>query len=203
MEKAKKVWQTTLKNGQDKKSATSKASGTFESRRKASAEEAGNPLFLGEETVEKTDKRQRRYIRIRDQTLWEKIDRIMEEEKYKKSFNKVINDALYFGLDELMRHLFEREETIKEEQEEYRKQKLIRKLDGVNEVYFMEIAKLLKEVIINVIINKSLLSSIFNEKLNELNGEQVSGKKLEQGEYAETPKYLEDYEIEELKDLRI
>ncbi len=108
MEKAKKVWQTTLKNGQDKKSATSKASSTFESRRKASAEQAGNPLFLGEETVEKSDKRQRRYIRIRDQTLWEKIDRIMEEEEYRKSFNKVINDALYFGLDELIRHLFER-----------------------------------------------------------------------------------------------
>ena len=50
--------------------------------------------------MEKSDKRQRRYIRIRDQTLWEKIDRIMEEEKYRKSFNKVINDALYFGLDE-------------------------------------------------------------------------------------------------------
>ena len=63
-------------------------------------------------------------------------------------------------------------------------------------------SELLKEVIINVIINKSLLSSLFNEKLNELNGEQISGKKLEQGEYAETPKYLEDYEIEELKDLR-
>ena len=60
----------------------------------------------------------------------------MEEEKYKKSFNKVINDALYFGLDELMRYLFESEETIKE-QEQYRKQKLIRKLDGVNEVYFV------------------------------------------------------------------
>lgn len=75
MEKAEKVLQTTLKNGQDKKSATSKASGTFESRRKALAEQAGNPLFLEEETVEKLDKRQRRYIRIRDQTLWEKIDR--------------------------------------------------------------------------------------------------------------------------------
>ena len=149
------------------------------------------------------DKSIRKFITIRDTDLWEKIDRIMEEEKYNKSFNKVINDALYFGLDELMRHLFEREETIKEEQEKYRKQKLIRKLDGVNEVYFMEIAKLLKEVIINVIINKSLLSSIFNEKLSELNGEPVSGKKLKQGEYAETPKYLEDYEIEELKDLRI
>lgn len=92
MEKAEKVLQTTLKNGQDKKSTTSKASSTFESRRKASAEQAGNQLFLGEETVEKSDKRQRRYIRIRDQTLCEKIDRIMEEEEYRKSFNKVIND---------------------------------------------------------------------------------------------------------------
>ena len=36
---------------------------------------SGKPAFLGEETVEKKDKRQIRYIRIRDQTLWEKIDR--------------------------------------------------------------------------------------------------------------------------------
>lgn len=59
MEKAEKVLQTTLKNGQDKKSATSKVSGTFESRRKASAEQAGNPLFLG-------GKRLRNWIKVKE-----------------------------------------------------------------------------------------------------------------------------------------
>lgn len=59
MEKAKKVWQTTLKNGQDKKSATGKNESTFESRRRASAEQAGNPLFLG-------GKRLRNWIKVKE-----------------------------------------------------------------------------------------------------------------------------------------
>ena len=61
-----------------------------------------------------TDRSVRKFITIRDTELWEKIDKIMEEPKYAKSFNKVINDALYFGLDELMRHLFEPEETVED-----------------------------------------------------------------------------------------
>lgn len=65
MKKAEKVVQT-LKNGQDKENTTSSI---FERGK------SGKPAFLGEETVEKKDKRQIRYIRIRDQTLWEKIDR--------------------------------------------------------------------------------------------------------------------------------
>ena len=84
-----------------------------------------------------TDRSVRKFITIRDTELWEKIDRIMEEKKYSKSFNKVINDALYYGLDELMRHLFELEETVAIEQEQAREQKLIRRVDGVNETYVL------------------------------------------------------------------
>ncbi len=149
-----------------------------------------------------TDRSVRKFITIRDTQLWDKIDRIMEEPKYAKSFNKVINDALYFGLDELMRHLFETEETIAEEQEEIRDKKYIRRVDGVNETYFMEVAKLLKEVIVNVNVNKSLLSSLFNTKAKELNRESVSGKKFEEGRYGETPDYLSAYEIAGIRDLR-
>lgn len=91
--------------------------------------------------------------------MWAKIGRIMEEPQYAKSFNKVINAALYYGLDELMRRLFETEETV--ESAQVADKQYIRRVDGVNETYFLEIARLLKEVIVNVTINKSLLSSLF------------------------------------------
>lgn len=45
-----------------------------------------------------TDRRARRYITITDAALWEYIDKIMEHPDYDKSFNKVINSALLFGL---------------------------------------------------------------------------------------------------------
>ena len=106
-----------------------------------------------------TDKRLRRDIRIPDMDMWAKIDRIMEEPQYAKSFNKVINAALYYGLDKLMRRLFETEETV--ESAQVADKEYIRRVDGVNETYFLEIARLLKDVIVNVTINKSLLSSLF------------------------------------------
>ena len=46
------------------------------------------------EETEKEDKRQRRYIRIRDSDMWKKIDKLMMIPKYSKSFNKIANDAL-------------------------------------------------------------------------------------------------------------
>lgn len=81
--------------------------------------QAGYPLLLEVKNVGRkkvTDKRARRYIRIPDMDMWAKIDRIMEEPQYAKSFNKVINAALYDGLDELMRRLFETEETVESAQ---------------------------------------------------------------------------------------
>ena len=149
-----------------------------------------------------TDRSVRKFITIRDTELWEKIDKIMEEPKYAKSFNKVINDALYYGLDELMRHLFEPEETVEEEQERVLEKKLLRRAGGVNETYFMDIERQLKEVILNVTINKSLLSSLFNAKARELERKSVSGGKFTDGRYSETPEYLSIYELAGIRDLR-
>ena len=70
-----------------------------------------------------------------------------------------------------MRHLFESEETVKAELKRVLAKKLIRRVDGVNEADFLEITKLLKVVLINVTINKSLLSSLFNTKSREQNGD--------------------------------
>ena len=147
----------------------------------------------------KTENRQRRYIRITDEDMWAKIDKIMTLEKYSKSFNKVIVDALYFGLDDLISRLFETVEVVEEKPVETR---LVRRVDGVNEEYFSEIVKLLKELIIDVTINKSILCSLFNEREKSLNRGNVSGKKVAEGRYAETPDYLSDYEIRSLRSLR-
>lgn len=140
----------------------------------------------------KTDNRMRRYIRITDGDMWAKIDKIMTLDKYSKSFNKVIIDALYFGLDELIARLFE---TVEEVEDKPAEIKLIRRVDGLNEEYFSDIAKLLKELIIDVTVNKSILCSLYNERARALNKESVSGKKFAEGRYAETPDYLSDYEI--------
>ena len=145
-----------------------------------------------------TENRQRRYIRITDEDMWAKIDKIMTLDKYSKSFNKVIVDALYFGLDDLLDRLFE---TV-EETERPTETKLVRRVNGVNEEYFWEIIKLLKELIIGVTINKSMLCSLYNERERALNKESVSGKKFSEGRYAETPDYLSDYEIRSLRGLR-
>ena len=63
-----------------------------------------------------TDKRARRYITITDRGAWEYIDKIMMHPDYGKSFNKVINSALLFGLPELYKRLFDTVEIDGEEQ---------------------------------------------------------------------------------------
>ena len=146
---------------------------------------------------EMEDRRQRRYIRIRDADMWNKIDKLMTLPKYSKSFNKIANDALYYGLDELLRRNFE---TVEEHAGQ--EQKFVRKIDGLNESFYWDIVKLLKEIIVNETINKSLLCSLFNTWVPELSGKDVSRKKFQEGRYSETPSYLSDFEIQGLRELR-
>lgn len=197
---------STIFYQQDKENATERIFGLWKKRetrfsfcRKNSKKSENRRDMRGERN---TDRSVRKFITIRDTELWEKIDKIMEEPKYAKSFNKVINDALYYGLDELMRHLFEPEETVEEEQERVLEKKLLRRAGGVNETYFMDIERQLKEVILNVTINKSLLSSLFNAKARELERKSVSGGKFTDGRYSETPEYLSIYELAGIRDLR-
>ena len=74
-----------------------------------------------------TDRNIRKFITIRDMDLWDKIDQIMTLPEYKNSFNKVINDALFFGLDLLIKSLFE---VVEEETESETRVKLVRKRDN-------------------------------------------------------------------------
>lgn len=53
-----------------------------------------------------TEKSTDRHIRIYDVIVLEQIDKIMEHPKYQKSFNKVINDALFYGVQQLYDYLY-------------------------------------------------------------------------------------------------
>lgn len=104
---------------------------------------------------EKTGNRQRRYIRITDQSLWEIIDEIMTLPQYQNSFNKVINDALFYGLESLRQSLFG-EARIEEIPGQPQAPQ-----SAEDEFYFKVVA-LLKEIVVNMTMNKSMLCSLFN-----------------------------------------
>lgn len=147
----------------------------------------------------KADNRLRRYIRIEKESQWELIDKLMTLSEYKKSFNKVIADALDFGLPLLFKSYFE---VVEDTTAEHTERKTIRKIDGLNEDIFFQIVKLLKEVILNATINKSILCSLFEAKSLELNHERVNAKKFTDGAFRDTPDYLASYELRALRDLR-
>ncbi len=176
---------------QDKESAT----GTLESPERAEAE-AGNPLCPdGGNDV--TDNRARRYIRITDAESWELIDKISRDKSYSKSFNKIINDALFYGLPLLYEKVFGVAVLSSEEAPPSE-----RKVSRLEDKHFAVMIKLLKETVLNVTINKSILSSLFHGKSLEYKGCQVDAENFENGMISDTPDYLYDYELEGLKKMR-
>lgn len=139
-----------------------------------------------------------RHVRITDISLLEKIDAIMQAPNY-KSFNKVLNEALFYGLPILYEKLFGKEEQPQQEaavkveeptDEESQTDKLL-----------IEIACCLKEIMLTGNINKSMLSSIFRTCEYDHAGKTVASEKLHAGQYAGTPDYLETYELKGLKDI--
>ena len=177
------------------------AFGTPQSGGEASGRPTSSLVELnGKETGQslEVDKRRRRYIRIDDSDQWEKIDRIMTLPEYRKSFNKVINAALFYGLEELEKSLFEEIETV----DEGTSGKYVRRIDGINEEYFMRILGRIEEVLLNVTLNKSMLCSLYHAKGLDLNGKPMSGRIYESGGYADTPDYLSAYEDRVLRRIR-
>ena len=99
------------------------------------------------EENKKAERKSRKYIRINDDEIWEYIKKIMELEPYRKSFNKVINDALKCGFPILYSSLFN---IVEEKEESNTSIKMVRKINGVDENYFSQITNLIKEVVFNV-----------------------------------------------------
>ena len=144
------------------------------------------------------DKAVDRHIRITDMYIMEQIDEIMEDPEY-KSFSKVINDALFYGLPILHNKLYG-EVTIDDEQPTPPRPQI--NGSRLDDELFDTIVKLMKETVINVTINKSMLSSIYHdlERVNKVL--QLDNALYEKGLMSDTPDYLYEYELEGLKKLR-
>lgn len=145
------------------------------------------------------DIKERKFIRITDINLLQMIERISKEEKYSKSFNLIINDALFYGLPMLSKKLFGEVDDDFQEM-----QPIVKSTqgDGQDNEFYMQVVRLLKELILNETINKSMLSSIFNALQSLWGNEAVAVKKFAEGAYSSTPDYLESFELKGLKELR-
>ena len=138
-----------------------------------------------------------KHIRITDSDVTEKIDRILALPEY-KSFNQVVNDALFYGLPILYEKLYG--EAMLMETSAPPSQK--HSCSALDEEILNVIVRLLRETVLNVTINKSILSSIFHD-LGRVNSVlKLDGELYEQGLMSDTPDYLYDYEMSGLKKLR-
>lgn len=144
-----------------------------------------------------TDNRCRRYIRITDEDSWRMIDEISTYGGY-NSFNKIINDALFYGLPILLDKVGGGMVT-----EEERNSLIQPRTNGsTQEEFYATLTRLLKETVLNVAINKSILSSLYNFISDKYLGEQYIIQKFNNGLLADTPEYLEQFEAEGIKNLR-
>lgn len=162
-----------------------------------------------------TDNRARRYIRIEKDYLWDKIDMLSTVDRYNKSFNKIIIEALEVGLPKLLEtHLGIKEfeenssknqaknynefhsnmENYQDENHNYEPQK-------EKGSYENQVLRLLHEVIINELLIRDNVNSLFEAKNLELHGKHVDPQYFERGHYNQTPKFQEAFEIRELSKL--
>lgn len=142
-----------------------------------------------------TDKNMRKFITIHDDKKWEQIEKLMSLPHYAKTFNKVINDALDFGLPLLIKAEFG---EIDEEEEE----KIYSTVHSKDEEFYGQVVRLFKELIMIANINKCILSSLFEAKSLELNHKPVSGEAFRTGCFQDTPEFAEGYELRTLRSLK-
>lgn len=136
-----------------------------------------------------------KHIRIADRVVSEQINRIMELPEY-KSFNKVINDALFYGVPMLCEKLFG------EVKLDEATPSIPLRANELEDKHFQVMIQLLKEMVMNVIINKSILSSLFHAREYDNRGLHVNNEEFVDGLMGDTPDYLHDFEIDCLKKMR-
>lgn len=138
-----------------------------------------------------------RHIRIADSDMIEQIERITKLPGY-ESANKVINEALFYGMPILYEKLLGSTVT----DEEKIKLTAPRESESSDEKFNAVTVRLLRETVLNATINKSILSSIFNFICEKFSDERDIIKEFNTGLLADTPEYLGSYEAEGLKKLR-
>ena len=138
-----------------------------------------------------------RHIRIADSEMNEQIDRLTKQPGY-ESANKVINEALFYGLPILAEKICG--ETVTREEREALTAP--RKSGSREEKFYAVVVQLLRETVLNVTINKSILSSLYHEKSEEIAKDRDRANRFDSGLMSDTPEYLERYEAEGIKKLR-
>ena len=138
-----------------------------------------------------------RHIRIADSDMIEQIERITKLPGY-ESANKVINEALFYGMPILYEKLLGSTVT----DEEKNKLTAPRESESSDEKFNAVTVRLLRETVLNATINKSILSSIFNFICEKYSDERDIIKEFNTGLLADTPEYLGSYEAEGIKKLR-
>ena len=138
-----------------------------------------------------------RHIRIADSDMIEQIERITKLPGY-ESANKVINEALFYGMpiryEKLLGSTVTDEEKIK--------LTAARESESSDEKFNAVTVRLLRETVLNATINNSILSSIFNFICEKYSDERDIIKEFNTGLLADTPEYLGSYEAEGIKKLR-
>lgn len=138
-----------------------------------------------------------RHIRIADSEMIEQIERLTKLPGY-ESANKVINEAIFYGMSILYEKLTGGMVT-----EEERENLVAPKESGsTDEEFYATLTRLLSETVLNITINKSILSSLYNFISDKYSGEQGIIQKFNNGLLADTPEYLEQFEAEGIKNLR-
>ena len=164
----------------------------------------GKPAFVvpmargGDRLKEKHQKiGVQRHIRIADIEMIEQIERLTKLPGY-ESANKVINEALFYGMPILYEKLTGGMVTEEE------KEDLVapRKSGSTDEEFYAALTRLLNETVLNVTINKSILLSLFNFISEKYSDEQGIIQKFNNGLLADTPEYLEQFEAEGIRNLR-
>ena len=166
--------------------------------------QAGNPLCRADGAGEMKKPRGRpvkvgveKHIRITDSDLADQINSLMKNGGY-GNFNKVIGDALYYGLPIL------REKLVGGGVSEEERLALSnpRESGSREEEFYAVATRLIREIALNVAINKSILSSIYNFIYEIADPRSKEAKAFYGGRMSDTPEYLEEFETEGIKTVR-
>lgn len=142
--------------------------------------------------VRNTDRYARKFITIIDEFKLENIARLMEKDEYKDDFNKGINDALDYGLPQLLKVAYgEIEEDGLPFTQPQGYEFLVKDFDSDK---LSEILDLFEEVLLNATLTKSMTASLFNEKTKLLGGQTANPDLFESGVLSTTPPYLAEHE---------
>lgn len=132
----------------------------------------------------------RQYISITDCDMLEIIEKLLPNYK---SFNRLVNDALQYGLPMLLESKLGDQVRLEEEQ---RPQAI--EVKTVSDERIAEMVKLLQEIVMNTTISKSIVCSLFNAKSAELKGKPIPAEKFDSGAMRDTPTCLTKYEVDML-----